>query len=243
MARQQQNRFRREKIKQQREAERAQRATSAISSSPASSRAASGSGKAGAPAWAASSKLKSSSHGSGINHMWQTNAEEPAAVLAIDADGFYDLGDEGIEDGDEEWAATFEADAVDLEDDDGDYGEHDEAIDATTHGEDGDVEDEAPLNASKTVYIQPAVQRTEGYDLGPYAGAVLPITDSPYKVGDAVLLPSPVSTGHKGKKRKRGEDKDRSGGGGGPAVLPVASLPDDWDGEVLDGATYLATVQ
>lgn len=46
----------------------------------------------------------------------------------------------------------------------------------------------------------------------------------------------------------QGEDGQIGQGGGGNTkqkkdgaqVLPVADLPDDWEGEVLDGATYLA---
>ena len=44
-------------------------------------------------------------------------------------------------------------------------------------------------------------------------------------------------------------DSDDGGGGGGDGsykgsqVLPVAELSDDWDGEILDGATYLGVAR
>lgn len=40
--------------------------------------------------------------------------------------------------------------------------------------------------------------------------------------------------GSKGKEKGKKEKK------GGAQVLPVADLPEDWDGDVEDGATYLA---
>lgn len=53
---------------------------------------------------------------------------------------------------------------------------------------------------------------------------------------DATASPSPSN--HNG-------DDDEEGGGSGPfgQALPVADLPDDFDGEVLDGATYLAVAK
>jgi hypothetical protein len=46
-------------------------------------------------------------------------------------------------------------------------------------------------------------------------------------------------------KRKRGEDDedDEDDLAYGKQILPVANLPDDFDGEPLDGMQYLFTVR
>ena len=230
-----------------------------------------------------------------------SRSSAPAAAVHVDADGFYDLGDEGAGSGDEEWAAAFEADAeIALE---GEEVEEDEEV----HDDGNDTFDD-----EVTSYVRPAAQRQTGYDLtggytepelteldhaniellkatmpngapvsgyGAAAAASMtveakaealhehdaaasgfgPVSKRSMKrkraeerrqeeeeaneeIDDVGEQERPLGAGRRDKGQGKGKGRDH-GPGTGPSVLPVAVLGDDWDGEVLDGATYLATVQ
>lgn len=81
-------------------------------------------------------------------------------------------------------------------------------------------------------YDEEAAYDDEWYDYEEQANEDGFQEEENYHQEEELELPTPST-------KKRRKEKDDESGRGVP-ILPVANLPDDWDGEVLDGPTYLA---